>query len=63
MQPTPRHVQAESQFRRLIESNDLPQPDDVEYTHDSVYFRWDEQKLVVAVDLDDPAPTLTRALG
>jgi hypothetical protein len=63
MQPTPRHVQAEADFRRLIASHDLPEPDEVEYTRDSVYFRWDEQKLVVAVDLDDPAsvPTSTAA--
>ncbi len=27
----------------------------MEYTIGSVYFRWDEAKLVVAVDLDDPA--------
>jgi hypothetical protein len=55
MQPTPRHRQAEADFRRMIASHDLPEPDEVEYTLGSVYFRWDEQKLVVAVDLDDPA--------
>jgi hypothetical protein len=55
MQPTPRHRQAEADFRRMIASNDLPEPDEVEYTYGSVYFRYDEQKLVVAVDLDDPA--------
>jgi hypothetical protein len=49
------HIQAEADFRRLIASNDLPEPDEVEYTRDSVYFRWAEQKLVVAVDLDDLA--------
>jgi hypothetical protein len=56
MRPTPIHLQAEADFRRLIARHDLPEPDEVEYTHGSVYFRWDEQKLVVAVDLDDPAP-------
>lgn len=40
----------------MIASNELPEPDEVEYTQGSVYFRWNEQKLVVAVDLDDPAP-------
>jgi hypothetical protein len=55
MQPTSMHIQAEADFRRLIASNDLPEPDEVEYTRDSVYFRWAEQKLVVAVDLDDLA--------
>jgi hypothetical protein len=55
MQPTPRHIQAEADFRRLIASNDLPEPDEVEYTRGSVYFLWNEPKLAVAVDLDDPA--------
>jgi hypothetical protein len=57
MQPTSLHLQAEAHFRRLIASNDLPEPDEVEYTRDSVYFRWEEQKLVVAVDLDELAST------
>jgi hypothetical protein len=57
MQPTPRHIQAEADFRGMIASHDLPEPDEVEYARGSVYFRWDAQKLVVAVDLDDPAPT------
>jgi hypothetical protein len=61
MQPTPRHIQAEADFRRLIATDDLPEPDEVEYTRGSVYFRWEEQKLVVAVDLDDPASTATIA--
>jgi hypothetical protein len=57
MQPTPTHIQAEADFRRLIASNDLPEPDEVEYTRGSVYFLWNEPKLAVAVDLDDPTPT------
>jgi hypothetical protein len=61
MQPTPRHIQAEADFRRLIASNDLPEPDEVEYTRGSVYFLWHEPKLAVAVDLDDPAPTPSSA--
>jgi hypothetical protein len=48
-------MDAESNFRRLIASNDLPEPDEVEYTRGSVYFLWNEPKLAVAVDLDDPA--------
>jgi len=55
MQRTPRHQAAEARFRHLVSAADLEQPDGVEYTIGSVYFRWDEAKLVVAVDLDDPA--------
>ncbi len=61
MQPTPRHIQAEVDFRQLIASNDLPEPDEVEYSRGSVYFLWNEPKLAVAVDLDDPAPTPSSA--
>lgn len=56
MQPTPRHRQAEAAFRRMIASNDLPEPDEVDYTRGSVYFLWHEPKLAVAVELDGPAP-------
>ena len=55
MQPTPRHQAVEARFRRVLGNADLEQPDGVEYTTASVYFRWDEAKVVVAVDLDDPA--------
>jgi hypothetical protein len=57
MQPTPRHRQAEADFRRMIARNDLPEPDEVEYTLGSVYFLWNEPKLAVAVDLGDPPPS------
>jgi hypothetical protein len=58
MQPSPRHAVAESHFRQLIDTADLPQPDEVESTPESLNFRWEEQKLVVALDLDGPMPTL-----
>lgn len=45
---------AERDMRALIEGSDLPDPDDVEYGEDSVYFVWHEQKLVVAVDITEP---------
>lgn len=61
MQPTPRHQAAEAQFRHLVSSADLEQPDGVEYTANSVYFRWDEAKVVVAVDLDDSADSKGRS--
>lgn len=54
MQPSPRHREAESQFRQLISSAELAQPDDVEYTRESVVFRWRGPQVAVVVDLDDP---------
>jgi hypothetical protein len=49
-----RHRQAEARMRELLETEGLPAPDEVEYEARSVYLRWVEQKLVVAIDLDDP---------
>ena len=51
-----RHRQAEAEMRELLDEAGLPEPDDVEYGERSVYLRWIEQKLEVAIDLDDPEP-------
>jgi hypothetical protein len=56
MEPTPRHQAAEAQFRALITSADLARPDDVEYTPDSLIFRWERPQVAVVVELDDPPP-------
>jgi hypothetical protein len=53
MATTPTHGEVEARFRALLESADLPAPDDVEYEPDGVVFFWREQKLVVFVDFDD----------
>jgi len=54
MQPSPRHRAVESRFRQLITESELPQPDNVEYLCESVIFRWQEPKVAVVVDLDEP---------
>lgn len=38
----------------LLAANDLPQPDSIEYGHGTVWLHWDDRKLVVAVDVDEP---------
>ena len=53
MQPSPRHLAAESRLRRLLTDSDLPQPDDVEYTRESVICLWQGPKVAVFIDLDD----------
>ena len=40
----------------LLEANDLAAPDDVEYGEACVWLFWREQKLMVAVDVDDVTP-------
>jgi len=54
MPPTTRHRAAEAAFRRILEDGDLAEPDEVQYTGDSVVFLWHEPQLAVVVDLDDP---------
>ena len=54
MPPTTRHQAAEAAFRRLIDEGELAEPDEVQYTDDSVVFLWYESKLCVVIDLDDP---------
>jgi hypothetical protein len=48
---TPEHRSAETRFRELLSSADIPQPDAVEYEPDSVLFLWHDLKLAVFVDL------------
>jgi hypothetical protein len=54
MPPSTRHQQAEAAFRTLIEDSEIAEPDEVQYTDDSVVFLWHEPQLAVVVDLDDP---------
>ena len=53
------HEEVEQRFRGLLESADLPPPDDVGYEPDGVVFIWHEKKLVVFVDFDDEASLST----
>ena len=53
MQPSPRHHAAETRFRQLLRSQDLEEPDRVEYEPEELTFFWEESKLAVVVELDD----------
>ena len=53
MQPSARHHAAEARFRQLLQSQDLAEPDCVEYERDELTFFWEEPKLAVIVELDD----------
>jgi hypothetical protein len=55
MEPSPKHRAAEADFRRLLESGGLAQPDLVDYEPDSIVLRWSGPKLAVVVDLETPA--------
>ena len=47
---------AEHEMRKLVAENDLPQPDSVEYGDGTVWPRWHERKLVIALEVDEPPP-------
>ena len=52
MDPTPHHDEVEARFRALVAEADLPPPDRVERTADSLFFYWDAPRVAVAVDLE-----------
>ena len=60
-------IQAEHQFRQLLDHGGLPQPDAVEYRETEVAFFWHEAKAAVVVELDDastpPEPSGDRGEG
>jgi hypothetical protein len=61
MDITPRHQEAETRFRTLLEEGGIEPPDAVEYDAESVTFFWTGPKLAVIVDLDDAeAPVISR---
>ena len=55
MRPTPE--EAEAHMRKLFEEGGFAQPDSVEFNPltEEVLFRWDEEKLVVALDISEEA--------
>ena len=50
-------------FLTLVEDAGLPAPDEVEHWRDEVAFFWNEQKLVVIVELDGDDLTLEELLS
>jgi hypothetical protein len=47
-------IATERKMRELIESEGLPEPSRIEYGHTCIRVFWDESKLVLAVDIDEP---------
>ncbi len=56
MQPTAHHRSAESRFRELLRSNELAEPDRVEYGPEELTFFWQESRVAVVVELDSVEP-------
>ena len=53
MEQLAQKIEIERRMRDLLQENDLPQPDRVEYGSTCVSFFYDRAKRVVVVDLDE----------
>ena len=49
-------IQCERDAREMLKNGGLPEPDRVEYGHGCIRLFWEETKVVLVVDIDDPPP-------
>jgi hypothetical protein len=47
-------IQTEMRMRELLEDGGLPQPDYIEYGYTCIRLIFEEPKLVVVIDIDEP---------
>lgn len=47
-------IAAERSGRAMLEQGGVRQPDHVEYGNTCIRFFWDEEKLVLVIDIDEP---------
>ncbi len=47
-------IAAERSGRAMLDSGGVPQPDHVEYGHTCIRFFWEQEKLVLVIDIDEP---------
>ena len=50
---TSEHEAAERAMRELLETEGLPQPDEVDYRETSILLLWHATKLAVVIDLEE----------
>jgi hypothetical protein len=53
-------VEAEARMRELLRENGMPQPDGVEYGHGCIRLFFEESKVAVVVDIDNPTEDAER---
>jgi hypothetical protein len=53
-------IAAEHKMRELLESEGLPEPSRIEYGHTCIRVFWEESKLVLAIDIDEPPEDFER---
>lgn len=49
-------VAAEQRIRELIETEGLPEPSRIEYGYTCIRLFWEESKVVLVIDIDEPPP-------
>ena len=47
-------IRAETKVRELIESEGLPEPDEIEYGYTCIRLLWHRSKVALIVDIDPP---------
>jgi hypothetical protein len=47
-------IEAETKMRELLNDNDLPQPDAIEYGYTCIRLFWHDTKSVMIIDIDEP---------
>jgi hypothetical protein len=49
-----RKIQVEQMMRQLLEDNGIPEPDSVEYGYGCIRLFFNESKVCMVIDIDDP---------
>jgi len=55
-------IEMEQRMRELLEANDIPQPDFVEYGFTCIRLFYEERKVVVVIDIDKPPDDIETSL-
>ncbi len=56
-------IQAEQRMRELLEQEGMPEPDSIEYGHGCIRLFFEQSKVVLSVDIDEPPEDLGPPIG
>jgi hypothetical protein len=55
--------EAERAARQMLDDQGLPQPDRIEYREASIALLWNDRKVAMVIDVDEPPPEASRERG
>jgi hypothetical protein len=55
--------EAERAARQLLDDEGLPQPDKIEYRESSIALLWNDRKVAMVIDVDEPPPEASPERG